>query len=70
MENARIPASRSAAAAPGLDVGHVETGAPGELDRLEVVVGEKLGAVLSPVVGQRLDPVRHPHVALDAVRPR
>ena len=33
-------------------------------------MGEQLGAVLAPVVGQRLDPPRHADVAVDALGAR
>ena len=53
-----------------LEVGNVEPGAAGELDRLEIVVREQLGTVLAPVVGQGLDPSGDPDVALDPVGTR
>ena len=48
----------------------VDARAPRELDRLEVVVREQLGAVLAPVLGQRLDPARDTDVPVDALGPR
>ena len=55
---------------PGLEVGHVDARAPGELDCLDVVVREQLGAVLAPVFGQGLDPARDTDVPVDALRAR
>ena len=54
----------------GDEVARVHPCAARELDRLDVVVGEQLGAILPPVLGKGLDPARHPHVAVDAIRAR
>src|SRR6476619_1866465 len=51
-------------------LGLVETGATGELDRLDVVVRQQFRAVLPTILRERLDPLRDPDVAFHAVGAR
>ena len=52
----------------GDEVARLHACAARELDRLDVVVREQLGAILAAVLGERLDPARDAHVSIDAVR--